>query len=260
VTGWGALAVACGLSATGALLGWLTVGGAAAAALIGGAVFWGSGIAGGALLALFFVSGSLLTFARRRPADVRGASAPRGRTWRQVVANGAWSGAGALLIPTHPHLGWAVLAGALAAAQADTWGTEIGALSVRAPRLITTGREVPAGTSGGVTALGTAAGVAGAVAIGSLAAAFGAPAVVVAAAVAGGVAGTLVDSVLGASVQARYRCPACGVETESRRHRCGTPTRHVSGRRWIDNDVVNLAATTVGASLALAITALAWGT
>jgi len=259
VTGWGALAIAGGFSAVAAALGWLTGGGAAAAVLIGWAVFWGGGLAGGALLALFFVSGSLLTSAlRRRPVD--GDVPPAGgRTWRQVLANGAWAGAGALLIPTQPHLGWPVLVGALAAAQADTWGTEIGGLSPRRPRLITTGRDVPPGTSGGVTPLGTAAGVAGAVAMGGLAAALGAPTIAALAAFAGGNAGTLADSLLGAGVQARYHCPACAVDTESRRHRCGTQTRHVSGHRWIDNDVVNLGATTAGAAVAVGLASLVRG-
>src|SRR5438093_5230732 len=46
-------------------------------------------------------------------------------------------------------------AGALAAAAADTWATEIGAFSPFAPRLITSGRQVPRGTSGGITVLGS---------------------------------------------------------------------------------------------------------
>jgi hypothetical protein len=157
MSGWGALALAWGLAAAGATLGWLTVSGACAAALVGGAVFWGGGLAGGGQLALFFVSGSLLTYARRRRPTDAGTSGTRGRVWRQVIANGAWAAAGALLVPTHPAIGWPVLTGALAAGQADTWGTEIGRLSARPPRLITTGEPVRAGTSGGVTVLGTVA-------------------------------------------------------------------------------------------------------
>jgi uncharacterized protein (TIGR00297 family) len=259
MSGWGALALAGGLAAAGATLGWLTVSGACAAALVGGAVFWGGGLAGGGQLALFFVSGSLLTYARRRRPTDAGTSGTRGRVWRQVIANGAWAAAGALLVPTHPAIGWPVLTGALAAGQADTWGTEIGRLSARPPRLITTGEPVRAGTSGGVTVLGTVAGAAGAASMGGLALLLGTPAAPAIAAVAGGIVGTLADSAIGASVQARYRCPRCGTDTESRHHRCGARTVHVSGLRWIDNDAVNLAATTIGAVTAWAIATAAGG-
>jgi uncharacterized protein (TIGR00297 family) len=260
VTGWAALLLAGGLGAAGAALGWLTTGGAVAAAAVGGAVFWGSGLAGGGQLALFFISGSALTYAGRRPVGGATRPAPGGRVWRQVVANGGWAGLGALLVPAHPAVGWPLLTGALAAAQADTWGTEIGRYSRRLPRLITSGRTVPAGTSGGVTLLGTAAGAVGAGLMGSLALLLGTPAAAAAGAVAGGLLGTVADSILGATLQARYRCPGCGCGTEQAQHRCGTAAEHVSGLRWIDNDVVNLLATTVGAITACAIAAVAAGT
>ena len=257
MTGGTALLLAGGLGAVGAMLGWLTVGGAVAATAVGGAVFWGAGLAGGAQLALFFISGSALTYAGRRPDGGATAPGPRGRVWRQVIANGGWAGVGALLVPSHPAVGWPLLTGALAAAQADTWGTEIGRCSARLPRLITSGRTVPVGTSGGVTLLGTAAGAAGAGLMGGLAVLLGAPPAAAAGAVAGGLLGTIADSVLGATLQARYHCSSCGRTTECARHRCGALAPHVSGIRWIDNDVVNLAATTVGAIAAWAIAATA---
>lgn len=48
-----------------------------------------------------------------------------------------------------------ILLGALAAATADTWATEIGAFSPRNPRHILSFQEVTKGSSGGVTLLGT---------------------------------------------------------------------------------------------------------
>ena len=257
MSGWAALLLAGGLGAAGAALGWLTAGGAIAAMLVGGAVFWGSGLAGGGQLALFFVSGSALTYAGRRREGTAQGSRRRGRVWRQVVANGAWAGIGALIVPADPAIGWPLLTGALAAAQVDTWGTEIGRYSPTLPRLITSGRSVPAGTSGGVTLLGTAACALGAASMGGLARLLGAPPGAAAAAVAGGLLGAIGDSVLGATLQARYRCPACGCDTERARHRCGTPAVHTAGLRWIDNDAVNLVATTIGAATTWAIAALA---
>lgn len=202
---------------------WLSGGGAAAALAVGGATVWGLGWRGLAMLLAFFVTSSALTRVREAP-----------RTARQVLANGGIGAAAALLGS------WPAFAGALAAATADTWATEIGARSRSAPRRITTWEPVPAGTSGGITALGTAAGVAGAgflAAIGVLVE----PATLLAAVTCAGVAGMLLDSVLGATVQG----------TERR----GGGERLERGVAWIDNDAVNLAATAAGALVAWAIAA-----
>jgi uncharacterized protein (TIGR00297 family) len=218
---------------------WLAPGGLAAALAVGAAVAWGFGWQGLVVLFTFFVSGSLLTqLAERR--------APR-RTARQVFANGGVAAVAALLGA------WTVAAGALAAAAADTWATELGAFSPFAPRLITTGARVTRGASGGITAFGTIGGVAGAAAIAALAqvvrprgAAPGSAALIAAA----GVAGMLADSLLGATLQGKFACPACDARFERGTSVCHEPVQLTRGWRWLDNDGVNLAATLVGATVA----------
>ncbi|MDQ3779286.1 MAG: DUF92 domain-containing protein, partial [Chloroflexota bacterium] len=62
-----------------------------------------------------------------------------------------------------------------------------------------------------------------------------------------GAAGSLADSLLGATLQAAYRCPRCGQPTERRSHCRGTPTTRVRGFPIVTNDLVNLAAVLIGA-------------
>src|SRR2546425_11807594 len=172
----------------------------------------------------------------------------RSRNARRVLPSGGVALLAALLGS------WAGAAGAIAAAAADTWATEIGAFSPFPPRLVTSGQRVTRGTSGGITVLGTLGGVAGAATIAALAVALrpqgAGPASVVLIASAG-VAGMLVDSVLGATLQGKYECPACDARFERGDTVCHEPVRLTRGWRWLDNDAVNLAATVVGAAVAV---------
>jgi uncharacterized membrane protein len=65
-----------------------------------------------------------------------------------------------------------------------------------------------------------------------------------------GVAGMLVDSLLGATLQGKYACPACDARFERGNTVCHEPVRLSGGQRWLDNDLVNLAATVCGAAAA----------
>jgi uncharacterized protein (TIGR00297 family) len=190
---------------------WLTAGGVVAAVAVGCATGWGLGWRGVVLLFAFFISGSLLT-------RLAGGSEGQ-RNYRQVLANGGVAALAGLLGS------WPLAAGALAAATADTWATEIGSFSPHAPRLITTWQPVTKGADGGVTLLGTAGGISGALFLAGSAALLFAPAGAV---VWAGVAGMFVDSALGATVQGKF----------------------------LDNDGVNFAATLSGAGTAYLLTHL----
>ena len=248
-----------------ALLAWragaLSRSGAVAAALTGGITFGVGGIRWAVLLLLFFFTSSgfsrLLSW--RKTYLTEKFSKGGRRDWAQVLANGGLGTLLALgygLLPEQAWL-WVAFAGAMAAVNADTWATELGVLSKTPPRLITSGQPVERGTSGGITWTGTLAALGGAALI-ALAAGLLAPElgfwVVWAAVSLGGLAGALFDSLLGATAQAIYRCPACQRETEQHpRHRCGAATAQVRGWRWLNNDLVNLACSLVGAGLAVGI-------
>jgi uncharacterized membrane protein len=106
-----------------------------------------------------------------------------------------------------------------------------------------------------VSVAGTLAMIAGALLVAAGAHAFGltgcAPAVAI-----GGVSGAVADSLLGATLQERRWCPACNRPTEQRVHGCGTETSPAGGVAWMDNDVVNLLATAIGAMVAGAVATL----
>jgi uncharacterized protein (TIGR00297 family) len=191
-----------------------------------------------ALVGIFFVTSSVLTRLERGHRDGMRSRDRAGRRWQQVAANG---GLAAFTAATSALTGWPqgfdVAAGAIAVATADTWATEVGRWSSTRPRLITTGRPVAPGASGGVTAVGTLGSTAGAVLVAALASllygtphAGGAASRVTWAAwiAVAGITGSALDSLLGATVENRWR--------------------------WLQNDAVNLVATAWGAGLMLYIT------
>lgn len=245
---------AAGIAALARRLGALTTTGMLAAMVVG-ACSLAAGWRWALVLVLFFVSSTALSAlgaAMKRDRIGGRVAKPGARDAAQVFANGGVFAAGALLTTMNPGaLVTAAALGALAGAAGDTWATEIGVLSGRRPLLITSLRPVPHGTSGGVTPAGLAAGCLGAAAIAGAAALLRVDDGLAFAIVAGGVAGMLIDSLLGAAVQAQRWCERCGEATERALHRCGAATRHDRGWRWLDNDGVNLLSTMAAATVAV---------
>jgi uncharacterized protein (TIGR00297 family) len=220
--------------------------------VVGTLVLVGTGWEGGAVLAAFFVSSSVV--GRLTPGRPRADAKGERRDRHQVVANGGPAALGALLGNFDPALGVWVMTGSLAAAAADTWATSLGSLSPAPPRLLHFGPEVTPGTSGGMTLAGTLGAVGGAAVVATVGAlAARSPGLAPVGTLVGFV-GMAADSALGALAQGRFHCPACDAASDWRVHRCGTRTIRKGGIAWLDNDGVNLAATSLAALLA----ALAW--
>ncbi len=228
--------------------------GGAAAALVVGTICAAAGWNWAILLATFFVSSNALSrYRRAAKTELVEAVVEKGgeRDMWQVLANGgvfAALAAGSLI---HPSATWLPAGvGAIAAVTADTWATEIGTLSATPPKLITTGKLVAPGTSGGVTWLGTLGGLVGACCIAAVTLVGGWGDRAAIAAIAGGVGGTLADSLIGATVQRRRWCEQCDKPTERLVHSCGTTTRPSGGLAWLGNDFVNLISSLTGAVVA----------
>jgi uncharacterized protein (TIGR00297 family) len=233
--------------------------GAFAAALIGTIIFGLGGWQWAVLLLAFFISSSLLTRAfkdRKRELDEKYSKGGR-RDAGQVFSNGGLAALFVLLHAIFPQAGWAWpgFAATLAAVNADTWATELGVLNPTPPRLITDLRKpVEKGTSGAVSFYGTGAALLGAAFIGFLAVILfpegqGSLFLLI---TSSGLLGSLIDSLLGATVQAIYFCPTHNKETEKHPlHTCGTPTVQIRGWKWLDNDWVNVACSASGAAIPL---------
>jgi uncharacterized protein (TIGR00297 family)/Raf kinase inhibitor-like YbhB/YbcL family protein len=246
----------------------LSRGGAIAATLLGTAVFGLGGFPWAVLLLGFFISSSLLsrTFRKRKSTLDEKFSKSSRRDAGQVMANGGVAGILVIAQAAMPESSWPWLAGAatLAAVNADTWATELGVLSAKPPRLITTGKITDPGASGAISLIGTVNAAAGALLIAILAqlvwpyyagneiSTITIPLRLVLITLAG-LAGSLLDSLLGATLQAIYYCPTCQKETERHPlHTCGTPTHQVRGIRWLNNDWVNGACAAAGAIIGIA--------
>lgn len=229
----------------------LSESGAVGAFLMGVLVFGSAEIEGVIPLLTFFVLSSILS--KIGKGKESGHHKGSRRDMLQVLANG---GAGTLILLSHffyPFEGaYLLFLGAIAAAAADTWATEIGYFSPNKPKHIVTFKAVEKGTSGGVTLLGLLGSGLGAGAIALIGGLVNRELFNEWFVVAGvwvviaGVGGSLVDSILGGTVQAIFNCNSCGKETEKRTH-CGVPARHVRGLKFIDNDMVNFLNTISGA-------------
>jgi uncharacterized protein (TIGR00297 family) len=224
--------------------------GAFAALVVGTFIFGLGGFRWAILLLTFFITSSGLSRAfkeRKREANEKYAKGGQ-RDAGQVFGNGGIPTLFAALHFFFPEAAWPWLgfAASLAAVNADTWATEMGVLNPTSPRLITDLRKVvEKGTSGGVSLVGTLASLAGAGIIGLLAALLGSTGINLGIFIwvtIAGLLGALFDSLLGATVQAIYYCPACQKETERNpTHSCGAETTQIRGWKWLGNDWVNFA-------------------
>jgi len=141
------------------------------------------------------------------------------RTIRNVVSNGVVP----FVMAAFGNYGGFI--GSIATATADTMASEVGITST--PRLITTLKKVPPGTDGGISLIGTAAGIFGAGIIGISAYLLGIfpdPVKTLEIAVISGTIGCFVDSILGAVLERK---------------------------KYLNNEQVNLIATVCGALIGI---------
>ncbi|HXF48648.1 MAG TPA: DUF92 domain-containing protein [Verrucomicrobiae bacterium] len=239
------LFLALSVSGAGFFFRALDLSGFFAATLVGAAIFWGAGFPGAAVLIFFFVLGSALS---RLPPEVFAPEQKARRDWRQVLANGFWPSLLAMGYGLrHEEVYYLAFVSSIAAACADTTSGEVGVRGGQKTYSIMNFRPVPTGVSGGVSLTGTLAGLAGSVLVALVGVGprgwdffLSCKAILLISAV--GFLGTLFDSLLGATLQAKYRCTACRSVIEVPIH-CGRVAERTSGFSFLDNDGVNFLVT-----------------
>ncbi|XP_015572495.1 protein PGR [Ricinus communis] len=219
----------------------------------------------GAIILAFFLSSSKLTKVgeekkRRIDADFKEGGQ---RNWIQVLFNSGIATVLALAI--WKLRGWqevcldtkestvltALLGGIIghySCCSGDTWSSELGVLSDATPRLITTFKHVRRGTNGGVTIAGLAAAAAAGGVIGVTFVLFGLfttsceysvalkQLLVIPLSVMAGVCGSLIDSLLGATLQFSGFCTVRNKVVG----KPGPTVKKISGLSILDNNAVNL--------------------
>ena len=191
------------------------------------------------------------------------------RNWIQVICNGGVASVAALLylsvagmgerpilLATRPTIDLATLyalscLAALSCSCGDTWASEVGSVLGGTPRLITTWRLVPRGTNGGVTVVGILCSLAGGLVVGvayflTLVVFWGTENLqlsVIGVGAVSGLAGSVVDSVLGATVQYTGFSPKFGKVV----YKPLPGSDHVSGVDILDNHAVNLVSSLITA-------------
>ncbi|WP_232718564.1 DUF92 domain-containing protein [Bacillus sp. FJAT-45037] len=239
----------------------LSASGMIAAIFVGSSISFGFGFRGLLLLAIFFFTSSMWsTLWKNKKENNVQEKGDRRDAW-QVLANGGVAALMAILYGYDPSYIWLFgFVASLAAANADTWASEIGTLSRQRPIHILTWKRVEPGTSGAVTALGSAAAFAGSFVIAVCAifcwwSDYHNSHILLIALTLVGFLGNLVDTIVGACFQVENRCQVCGVMTEAKRH-CNKETEYASGVNWMNNDFVNVMCTSVGALLGIGVAGL----
>ncbi|NJP37671.1 DUF92 domain-containing protein [Alkalicoccus luteus] len=227
----------------------LTITGLAAALAVGLSVSL-LGWNGLYLLGFFFISSYLLERIFRPAEEVEAKGARRDGT--QVIANGGAAALAAIIYSIYPsEAALTAFAAALSAAASDTWASAAGKSAQGPAVLIFSRKRVDAGISGGITVKGTSWAFAGAILTAAAAQLLFTElriehAILIAAA---GFTGQLIDSAAGEKMQLLYKCPQCGTLTEKTEH-CRRQAMAVKGISGINNDMVNLIATSGAAVLA----------
>lgn len=239
----------------------LDLGGTLTAIIVGVIMFVTAGPLTWSMLMLFFISSSLITHIKKsHKAKLSSEYEKTKRGYKQVVATG--------LIPvlfsiayflTKSDIYLLMTISTIAINCADTWASEIGILNKGKTISIVNFKPVKKGASGGISLLGTSMSLLGAalIAISFIliqSISFNSSNQFVIVGLIGitliGFIGSLIDSLLGAAVQARHIDSKTNKITEARKTN-GKLNQKISGIRFVSNNAVNLLSNIIGSAIGL---------
>ena len=246
------------ISALAVKKGKLTFNAGLTAVAVGASAYGFGGPETGIALFAFFAS-AVLTARFKKRVDFN--SAVKARKVSQTLANGLPAAAFALIYYiTNNQIFLFSSISAIACATADTWSSDIGILSKGATVSILTLRKIKAGQSGGISLLGCVSSILGSVFTGSvyiIVSLVRNPEIVSAYPFflisVCGAAGSFADSILGASIQAKYRYQDKIIE-EKEKHMINA--KLISGFGFVNNDAVNMLSGFIAGTICVAASVL----
>lgn len=207
-------------------------------------VFTFSPISGVLLSAFYYTSSKLTHFKSTQKQKIEVFTTVRNST--QVLTNSIWVSLASIYLyfNNDPKVMYFVM-GVVCCCCGDTWASEIGSVYSSEPRLVTNFKPVVAGTNGAVSIVGLVASIAGGGFIGlcyvisskylettlNLSLLSG---LVLGGAL--GFVGSMIDSLLGATLQATYYC----LKTKRTTHAKSSDTVLINGMPILSNESVNL--------------------
>jgi len=190
-------------------------------------------------LVVFFITSSILSHFKKNNIKIKKSD----RNISQVYANGGVALFICIINHFYYHdLIYPCFLASVAAANSDTWGTELGKMSNKTPIDIISRHKTAPGTSGGITLIGTIGSILGSLVIGIVGHFFYISLNLLLLVIISGFLSSIVDSILGSTFQARYISADGSIITEKYKKSFYLFT----GSNKINNDIVNLYCTLSG--------------